>query len=442
MRNFLLSFLLIGLTVARTSVAQDVDITRLGGDLTSDNSPKVALELPAPNIRPELFNFHLNGHTVFHQSFEFPDEQGRIPLGPVFNHNSCGGCHVKDGRGPIEFSRKTTSGGSAMLIKVSLRGLQENGQPRDVPGVGEQLRDHTIDGKNKFNIRLRWKDQHGTYPDGKKYKLRSPILTFTIPGFKNRDSIVHSLRMSPPTVGMGLLEAVSDSTIIDMSDPLDRNHDGISGRISFVINKETNGTAIGRFGFRASNPTIKQQSGAAFFNDMGMTNELFSNSTEPQEVSAEQMALVVFYQQAAGIPPARNQDNPSVILGKRAFQKIGCDGCHKMTLVTGNSGVPETANQTIHPFTDLLLHDMGPGLADRRPEFSASGREWKTSPLWGIGLHHLLSKSRPGYMHDGRARTIEEAILWHGGEAKKSRDRFMKLREYERKQLLDFLRSL
>lgn len=440
MKFFRLIFLLLAISTAKPSLAEEVDITRLGGALTSDLSPKVALELPAPNIRPELFNFHLNGHTVFHSSFEFPNSEGKILLGPNFNHNACGGCHVRDGRGPIEFARKTTSG-SPMLIKVSLRGLNPDGSPRDVPGVGEQLQDHTVNGKNKFNIRLQWKEIKGTYPDGKKYKLRKPQISFSVPGI-SRDSIVHSTRMSPPVVGMGLLEAVSDSTIIQMSDPLDRDGDGISGRVSVIINRENNTRAIGRFGFRASHPTVKQQSAAAFFNDMGMTNEIFTDSSKSMEVSPEQMALAVFYQQAAGVTPARNQNDPNVIWGKRHFQKVGCDSCHKMTLVTGDAGIPETANQVIHPFTDLLLHDMGPGLADRRAEFSASGREWRTSPLWGIGLHHLIAKHRPGYLHDGRARSLEEAILWHGGEAKRARDKFTKLKEFERKQLLEFLRSL
>ena len=251
-----------------------------------------------------------------------------------------------------------------------------------------------------------------------------------------------SLRMTPPVIGMGLLEAVPDQAIIAMSDPNDANGDGISGRVSYVPNRQTNTTAIGRFGFRASHPTLRQQSAAAFFNDMGMTNEIFSSADQQQEVSSAQMDQVVFYQQAAGVMAARNQDDPDVIAGKELFKQIRCNDCHVMTLQTGASDVVEVANQEFHPFTDLLLHDMGRDLSDKRPEFETSGREWRTTPLWGLGLHEHLSTHRPGYLHDGRARTIAEAILWHGGEARASQRAFRALSRAEREQLIAFLKSL
>lgn len=242
---------------------------------------------------------------------------------------------------------------------------------------------------------------------------------------------------------MGLLEAVPAETIEAMSDPNDLNGDGISGRASYVEDHTSNTTVVGRFGFRATHPTIKQQSAAAFFNDMGMTNEIFPTLNDPaMEVSQEAMAKVVFYLQAPGVIPARNQDNPNVIAGKALFQSLSCDACHKITLQAGPSSVAEVSNQVFHPFTDLLLHDMGGGLSDKRPEFSASGREWRTTPLWGLGLFRDLSQHRPGFLHDGRARSIEEAILWHGGEAKTSQRAFKKLSHTERDQLIQFLKSL
>ncbi|MCO6432307.1 MAG: thiol oxidoreductase [Deltaproteobacteria bacterium] len=422
--------------------AYSEDVTRLGGELTSPSDPAIALELPAPNVRPELVQYHLDGHGDFHGSFEFTFEAGKRLLGPEFNHVSCGGCHVRNGRGAVEFPRRGT--GTPMLIKVSLRGLNEDGSPKDIPGIGEQLRDRTASGKRQFNIKLKWQKVRGKYPDGTKYVLRRPSLSFDLPS-KFRKKAVHSLRMTPPIIGMGLLEAVPGETIEAMSDPDDKDGDGISGKVNYVLNRESGQKEIGRFGFRASHPNLRQQTGAAFFFDMGLTNEIFSDSSESVlEISPFILDRSVFYLQAAGITPARNQTHPDIIAGKSLFAEIGCSDCHKMTLTTGDSEVTEVANQEFHPFTDLLLHDMGRELADKRAEFSASGREWRTTPLWGIGLTEVLAsnKKKIGFLHDGRARTLEEAILWHGGEGDASRRRFKDLSKDDRRKLIEFLRSL
>ena len=429
--------LILSLFLADSIKAQD--ITNLGGDLTSHLPAFASLQLPSPNITSkEREDFHFSSHAQFHAPFDtlIP---GKVRVGPKFNHTSCGGCHVNDGKGPIKFSNGVD--GSSMLVKVSLKGLLPNGLPRDVPGVGEQLQDHQVKGRSPFNIRLRWKFIEGKFPDGKKYKLRKPDLSFKIPRV-NKRKIIHSLRMTPSVIGMGLLEAVPDSTLIALSDPNDANKDGISGKINMVIDRESNSKKIGRFGFKASHPTLKQQSAAAFFHDMGVTSSLFNPDNEEIEVSDEDLDKITFYQQVPGVHKAKDQSNPDVIRGKEIFQEINCHSCHVMTLKTGNSPIPELANQTFHPFTDLLLHDMGPGLADKRAEFSAQGREWRTTPLWGIGLTKELSPARPGFLHDGRARNIQEAIIWHGGEAKASRNAFMKLKASDRKKLILFLNTL
>jgi CxxC motif-containing protein (DUF1111 family) len=428
--------------VTLVPIARAQEITRLGGDATSDLPPSVALELPAPNIGSEkLSQRHIEAHAEFHSSFEGRTVKGRSVLGPFFNHNSCGGCHFKNSRGPVSFS--SSAEGSPMLVKVGLRGLNPDGSPRNVPGVGEQLQDHTSDGKVRFKIRLRFRTERGSYPDGTPYTLRRPLLRFSVPNVDSK-RIVTSLRMTPPVIGMGLLEAIPAYKIYSLVDPADRNRDGISGRASFVPDLQTGKSSLGRFGWRATHPTLKQQTAAAFAHDMGMTNELFREGDGTFEVSSELLDQIRFYQQAAGVTPARDQSNRDVVAGKSIFQRINCSGCHTMTFVTGASTYPGVANQVIHPFTDLLLHDMGVGLKDNRPEFSASGKEWRTPPLWGIGLTETLtlSKKRIGFLHDGRARTIEEAILWHGGEAQRSRDAFKSLRRKEREQLIMFLRSL
>lgn len=437
-KRLLKSLLFLSYVVSAGTVRAQ-DLTLLGGALTSDLPPTAALQLPAPNVADDRRQFHIDGHGDFHTSFEFTKIDNKPVLGPNFNHVSCGGCHVEDGRGPIRFAKSPP--GSAMLIKVSVKGRKKNGAPKDVPGVGEQLQDHTLQGKSRFNIKLSYSKVRGQYPDGTRYTLRRPIVSFSIPGFDSR-KILSSVRMTPPTIGMGLLEAIPNETLIAMSDPGDLDKDGISGRVSYVADLETGTKTVGRFGFRATHVNIRQQSAAAFFNDMGMTSEILKKSGQPIEVSPEVLARVQFYLQAAGVTPARDQSDPDVIAGKALFQQVNCSGCHKMTLQTGPGLTLEVANQEIHPFTDLLLHDMGPDLADNRPEFTATGREWRTTPLWGLGLFDVLSRSAPGFLHDGRARNFEEAILWHGGEAKKSREAFKALTKTERAQLIRFLRSL
>lgn len=413
------------------------DITRLGGDLTTDLTGHNALQVAAPNTTSqERFERQISGFDVFHR--KHTEDQG---LGPRFNNSACGGCHVSNGKGPVKV-RTGANQGSTVVIKVSLPGLQPDGAPRDVPGVGEQLLDRSLNGRRYFRLRLGWRDVHGTYPDGTRYTLRRPDLQFRISG-RNQRKIAHSLRMSPILVGMGLLEAIPEETILALSDPEDLDGDGISGKPMYVPNRRSSGVSIGRFGFRASHPTVEQQSSAAAFHDMGLTNALFPGEEGgTSELSDDDLDRLVIYQMIPGVPKARNQDDPQVVEGKAIFQQISCHSCHVMTVQIGASAVPELANQTIHPFTDLLLHNMGPGLADKRAEFSARGSEWRTTPLWGLGFASTVSSVRPNYLHDGRARTIEEAILWHGGEAQKSQRQFKSLSRAKREALIKFLRSL
>lgn len=427
---------------ANNALAQD--LTDLGGDLSVDIPPKFALTLPSPNTASqERFNQHLDGFVSFNHSFIVDrDSRNRLILGPRFNNSACSGCHLGDGKGEVALSKNAQF--SAMIIKVALRGLTSTGAPRDVPGVGGQLQDKARSARDLYKIRLSWKSLRGYYPDGERYSLRNPLLKFKVPSLnaKRQKRVVHSLRMAPALIGMGLLEAVPNETLIALSDPDDLDGDGISGRVSYVPNRSTGLSDIGRFGFKASHPSVMQQSAAAFFNDMGMTNALFSKRGSSDEVSDEVLDETTKYLQYAGVIKARNQESPDVVAGKVLFQQVGCAKCHTMTLVTGESSVPEVSNQTFHPFTDLLLHDMGSGLADNRPEFSASGREWRTTPLWGLGIFDQLNKEKIRYLHDGRARTVTEAILWHGGEGRKSREAFKKLSKSERAQLLDFLDSI
>lgn len=425
--------LLFSFVAVRAVQAQD--ITQLGGDLTSPLQDRNAIQLPAPNVTDtDRRATQLSGFAIFHRLVQ-PDEG----LGPKFNNSSCGGCHVSNGRGVVRLSPKTEE--STMIVKVSRRKRAANGAPVDIPKVGEQLQDRATSGKSLYKVKLQWISVPGRYPDGTRYTLRKPQLSFDIPNV-DETKISSSLRMTPPVIGPGLLEAISEETILALSDPDDGNGDGISGRPQYVIDRRTGELALGRFGFKASHPTVEQQSAAAAFNDIGVTNPLFTKSGTSEEMSEDTLNRLVVYQQLAGVPAARDQEDPTVVQGKALFQSVGCDGCHKVTLTTGTAGSPEVQNQTIHPFTDLLLHDMGRDLADGRGEFEAGGREWRTTPLWGLGFSKTLSEVNARFLHDGRARTVEEAILWHGGEASASRLNFKNLSASDRAALIAFLNSL
>jgi CxxC motif-containing protein (DUF1111 family) len=243
--------------------------------------------------------------------------------------------------------------------------------------------------------------------------------------------------------GVGLLEAVDAGTIIDRADPDDVDLDGISGRANIVWNQRERRTSIGRFGFKAASPSVLQQVAAAYSTDMGVTNPLFPMGDRIPDITRATLDLTAFYTRTLAVPRARAQNDPAVIRGQETFEILGCAKCHTPTLLTGQHSIPQLAHQTIHPFTDLLLHDIGDGLADGRQEFLASPREWRTTPLWGIGLTQtVLGNGEATYLHDGRARTLEEAILWHGGEAETSQKGFVGLAANERDALIQFLRSL
>jgi CxxC motif-containing protein (DUF1111 family) len=435
MKHLLTLILALCLAGVASSQAEEPDYTLLGGDLTSSFTDRNAIQLTAPNVDDEELRLkQLAGFSVFHGI-----KTAAQGLGPFFNHHSCSSCHVNNGKGKVRISQNSI--GSSMVIKVSLKGLNSDGSPINVPKVGEQLKDRKISGKPKHDINLEWRTVSGSYPDGTSYQLRKPRLKFKI-GKKGKRAFAHSLRMTPAVIGPGLLEAIPEAAILAQVDPNDSDGDGISGRAQYVPNVRTATKSLGRFGYRASHPTLEQQSAAAAFNDMGLTNAIYNTDSFSFELSESDLEILSVYQQLAGTPAAQNQNDPQVILGRNLFQTIGCDKCHTPTFVTAGHKFEELNGQTIHPFTDLLLHDMGPGLADTRPEFEASASEWRTSPLWGLGFSENLSKIDARYLHDGRARSVEEAILWHGGEAEKARNNFKNLPKQQREALLKFLKSL
>ena len=377
-------------------------------------------------------------------------------LGPLFNARSCQRCHLKDGRGrpPAPGERA-----ESMILKLSVA----RGGPD--PVYGGQLQNFSVQGiRAEGEMTIAYEETPVTLADGETVHLRKPSygiagLGYGPPGPGTR----LSPRVAPPVIGMGLLEAIPEADILAAADAQDRDGDGISGRPNLAWSDEHKKTMLGRFGWKAAQPTVAQQAAAAFLGDVGIATPLYpdpwGDCTEAQpacrvaphggtaeapdiEVEKKMMDLVVFYTRNLAVPARRDVNDPTVLAGKRLFYESGCIACHRPKFVTRRDSIgKEQSFQLIWPYTDLLLHDMGEGLADDRPEGEASGREWRTPPLWGIGLTEAVS-GHTLFLHDGRARNLLEAILWHGGEAEESKNRVAAMTKHEREALLAFLRSL
>ena len=299
----------------------------------------------------------------------------------------------------------------------------------------------------------RYVDSAGTFADGTPFTLQSPRYTLTGVYSALPATLMFSPRVAPVVFGLGLLEAIPASTIESNADPSDRDRDGISGRPNYMEDLVSGQPrAIGRFGWKANTPNLIQQAAAAYNGDMGITSTLFPGESceeyrpecaaHPIEVSDSIVAAVGFYTQSLGVPARRNLDDRQVIAGEALFRRVGCASCHLPSVRTGTMpGIPEVSNQQIQPFTDLLIHDMGRALADGRPDFKATGSEWRTPPLWGIGLVQTVN-GHSRFLHDGRARSLMEAVLWHGGEAERSRRAVQRFSAQERTALVKFLESL
>lgn len=416
---------------------------RAGGDTTIDNRTSNAFSFPAPNLTAAELARHLDGDVAFEAVFVSPPATINAGLGPVYNNAGCARCHIRDGRGLA-----VAGGGplrSPLLVRVSLASGQPEvpGGPVPVPGLGTQLQDHAIVGATpEATVEIRWIEEPGRYGDGEPYTLRRPDLAITLAdGTSLPGDVLTSARIPPPVFGLGLLEAIPAATLEALADPDDRDGDGISGRVAVVHHPELGAPAVGRFGWKAAAPTLRQQAAGAYAEDMGVTSPLRPGVAGDVELALPTLDAATFYTQTLAVPARIGWDDPIVRRGEARFRDLGCAACHVEELRTGPHELPALAEQTIHPYTDLLLHNVGFGLADGRPEHGASGTEWRTPPLWGLGLTQTVL---PGatYLHDGRARTLEEAILWHGGEAERSREGFRMLRASHRDELLAFLRSL
>lgn len=441
---------LASILAATFLIPSSVAPARAGGDTTINSRSSRAYEHPAPNLSEKSNEEHFEGDLAFDAVFVTAPARVNPGLGPLFNNASCTGCHLRNGRGLPEKGQllvRVSGAGDLSVLEerddYHPEGIVPSENAPPVPGIGTQIQDQAIYGQPpEAQVDLNWKEQQGQYLDGTVYTLRSPKATITLPNQQPLPSdILTSLRIPPPVFGLGLLEAVPEQTVLALADPDDRNKDGISGRPNQVWDMAKEGTSLGRFGLKANQPNLLQQSAAAYFNDMGVTNPLFPEADGSSDIDAEILKAATVYAQTLAVPARTLLNDAQVQRGEKLFSKANCASCHISELKTGPHEYVELENQTIHPYTDMLLHDMGPGLADNRPDFEATGTEWRTSPLWGIGVAQTVLPYS-SYLHDGRARTLEEAILWHGGEAQSAQEAFIAMDKTDRSALIRFLRSL
>lgn len=422
-----------------------------GGLATVFDTTPNAFGHPAPGLPREEELLFFVGNSFFNQNWVSSPASttARDGLGPLFNSRSCAGCHFKDGRGRPPTTDEER--GTGLLLRITFPDGTVN------PHLGGQLQDQAIqDLAVEGRIHLQYDTVTGQYADGTSYTLRVPTYTILDTEREVPDDIQLSPRVGNQVVGLGLLESVPDSTLLALADPEDTNGDGISGRPNYVLDVQTGELTLGRFGWKANQPNLLQQTAAAFNGDIGITTSLFpvQNCASAQqeclnaadggspEIEDEDLDKVLLYVSTLSVPARRDWNNPEVLKGKGLFQEANCIGCHVPMLQTGDHpSVPALANQTIRPYTDLLLHDMGAALGDGASDGEATGTEWRTPPLWGVGLFETVNKHTT-YLHDGRARNLEEAILWHGGEAESAKQAFLQMNSEERQALIAFLKSL
>ena len=420
-----------------------------GGSTTYNNIFSGSFEQPSSNLDAAGIAEHAAGDAAFGNKFVTSPATINPGLGPVFNHVSCESCHPKNGKSPQPFSGDDLKG---LLFRISIPGTNIHGEPLDVPGFGTQLQTKANVGKDaEANVQITFTETNYTFDDGTSYSLRKPIYTLTNPYIAMPATVLVSPRIGQQVIGLGLLEAIKESDLLANEDIADANGDGISGKANRVWNTILQQTQVGRFGWKAGNPTLLLQAASALHQDIGISSYIFPSESsfgqtqydglnDDPEVDSQLVADMVFYTQSLAVPKRRDFNDASANNGKQIFFKVGCNKCHsqKYTTTSVNGFLN---NQTIYPYTDLLLHDMGSDLTDGRPDFLATGNEWRTPPLWGIGLTELVN-GHTNFLHDGRARSILEAIMWHGGEAESQKLQVKKLSKKERDDLVKFVGSL
>ncbi|MEM6390052.1 MAG: di-heme oxidoredictase family protein [Pseudomonadota bacterium] len=391
-------------------------------------------------------------------------------LGPLYNSRACVACHVMNGRGHPPAGPDDDAVSFALRLSVPADRARASAIPgtqavAPEPVYGNQFHDFSVAGvPAEGRVTVEYETFDVALSGGELIELRRPFygMTDLAYGEMHPETMI-SPRVAPQMIGLGLLEAIPAQDILAWADPDDLDGDGVSGRPNVVWSHEHGQPMLGRFGLKAIMPTLREQSADAFLNDIGISTPIFDvfsgdctqyqslclaapDGGQPQqdgfEVDDIALDLVTYFSQNLGVPARRDVDDPLVLQGKEVFFAAGCAACHRPSYVTARQeGDPSSSFQLIWPYTDLLLHDMGPDLADNRPEGRATGREWRTPPLWGIGLTEEVS-GHSYFLHDGRARSLLEAILWHGGEGQASRDAVAEMPPEDRAALITFLESL
>ncbi len=389
------------------------------------------------------------------------DLEGVWGLGPTFNEASCPACHQNAARSAAPAHGQAVERG--MVIRLSVPGRADNGGALQHPRYGEQLQNRSIANRVPREGRATafYEPVEASFSDGERIVLRKPRIEFSDLQFGElgQETLISS-RNAPPLFGLGLLEAVPESALLELAQQ--QKSKGVSGRPNYVWDEVAGKVVIGRFGWKANQPNLRQQIAAALINDIGATSDIFpvdncpddqhACRTDPMttncgggcagqllaEVLPSRLETLTVYLQTLQIPNAAPSANVDSTRGEELFVEAGCGTCHVAELKTGDvTDIPDNANVVFKPYTDLLLHDMGDALADGRPDFLADGHEWRTAPLWGIG-----AENHSDLLHDGRARDVTEAVLWHGGEAQSAREKFRQMSASERAALIKFVRGL
>jgi CxxC motif-containing protein (DUF1111 family) len=468
MRNLAIAVASILIVLAYSARALDDSAAMLSASaFTTMRTGADAYVQAAPALGERQHEIVLRGRAHFNRPWViFGITGGDWGLGPTFIADRCSACHAGGGRGAPPTARDEQL--HSMLVRVSVPGNGANGAPKPDPHYGDQLQNRALRGQSietlhayapvpaEAELYLDWEEHSVAFADGETIRLRKPKLHIEQLAFGPLGAdVMLSLRNAPPIFGLGLLQAVPEETLLDLA--ARQRAIGLNGRPNYVWDAIDQRRTLGRFGWKANQPSVRQQIAVAAWGDMGVTSSLFprQNCTDVQtlcrrevpgndpELADSQWDELELWTLGLAAPARRNWDDAQVQRGARLFEDAGCAHCHVPTLTTADmySRLPQLSKQTLHAYTDLLLHDMGEALSDGRPDFEAGARDWRTPPLWGLGLSERVN-GHAALLHDGRARNAVEAILWHGGEALAAREAFRHMTKAERAALIEFLQAI
>jgi CxxC motif-containing protein (DUF1111 family) len=438
------------------------------GQATAFATGRNAFSMPLPTLDDDERARFAVGNSFFRRNWvEAPSStQARDGLGPHFIARSCGGCHVQDGRGaPPDFRKGLSDPPVALLLRLSIPGVGKHGSVVPDPVYGDQLNNAAVQGvQPEGRVRIRYQTLQGRFADGNRYTLRKPLYSIDQLAYGPlHPQAMISPRIAPQMAGVGLLEAIAEADILANQATQAASSGPIKGQVNRVWDDFAQTLRIGRFGWKANQASVASQTAGAFLGDIGITSNQHPNEActtsqkdclaaprgghgQTPEIDDVTLSNVIFYQNTLAPAARRNVADAQVLRGQALFAQAQCSACHRPSYTTGAPPFPSLSSPKVQglkiwPYTDLLLHDMGPDLADGRPDFAANGRQWKTPALWGVGLVHDVNGHRK-LLHDGRANGVLEAILWHGGEAQAAKQQVLQLNARDRQALVAFVESL